>query len=283
LAAHNGLIAYGHERAGQNWLYVMAPNGTQQRPLGGVRDVIQLAWSPDGRWLLFAKGTLNCWPGGAALYLIRADGTKLRRLTHDRRCYAEPTWAPDGTRFAYASWGSGQLPTIWTMRRDGTTRHRLTSPGKLGTDMPAWSPDGRTIAFRAGFPQVIWLMDADGGNRRQLTTRRGNGGEDGWPSWSPNSRRVVFDRAHSLSGVWHTDIYMIRADGSGLRDLTDRRGYINTTPDWSPDGTQIVFASDRQRRHEMDDIYVMNVDGTHQRPLTNSGIENSWPAWQARR
>jgi Tol biopolymer transport system component len=258
----------------------MAPDGAQQRPLGGVRDVTQLAWSPDGRLLLFAKGVVNCSPGGAALYLIRADGTGLRRLTHDRRCYSHPSWAPDGKRFAYASWSGDELSTIWTMRRDGKGRHRLTRPGKLGTDNPAWSPDGRTIAFRA--EPVIWLMDADGSHQRQLTRFRGSNGGDVSPSWSPNGKWLAFDRAHSLSGIWHTDIYKIRADGTGFRQLTDRRGYSNADPDWSPDGTRIVFTSDRERRHELDDIYVMNADSSHQQPLTDSGLWNEWPAWQGR-
>jgi TolB protein len=281
----NGSIVYANQRVANqvNWLYVMGPNGAGQHPLGGVRDVSAPARSPGSRWLLFSKGGVNCAPGGAALYLMHADGSGLRRLTQDRKCYAEPSWAPDGKRIAYASWGRDQLPTIWVMRRDGTARRKLTSPGEGGTDMPAWSPDGHTIAFRAGFPEVIWLMDADGGNQRQLTRFRGLGGGDGDPSWSPNGEWIAFERTHSLSGVWHTDIYAIRSGGSGLRQLTDRRGYVNRMPDWSPDGTRIVFVSDRQRRDEIGDIYVMNADGTHQKPLTRSGIDNQWPAWQARR
>jgi TolB protein len=279
---HNGLIAYGSQRvAGEyNWLYLVPANGAQPHPLAGVRDVTQLAWSPDGRSLLFAKGVVHCSPGGAALYLIRADGSGLRRLTHDRRCYESPSWAPDGKRFAYASWGRDELPKIWTMRRDGRSRHRLTGPGP---DNPAWSPDGRTIAYRAGFPEVIWLMDADGGNKRQLTKFRGLRGGDGCPTWSPNSRWLAFNRQHSPRGTVYTDIYKIRRDGTGFRQLTDHRGYSNAMPDWSPDGTRIVFASDRRHRHERSDIYVMNADGTQQQPLANTGFDNQWPAWQARR
>ena len=281
----NGSIVYASQRfAGQvNWLYVMGPNGAQEGPLGGVRDIDAPEWSPDSRWLVFAKGgVVDCFPGRRALYLMRADGTHLRRLTHDRKCYAHPTWSPDGKRIAYDSAGRDHLPTIWVMNRNGTARQRLTSPGATGTDEPAWSPDGHTIAFRAGDPEVIWLMNADGRNQRQLTKFRGPNGGDGDPSWSPSGKWIAFDRAHSLSGVWHFDIYEIRRDGTGFRQLTDRRGYLNRMPDWSPDGKRIVFASDRQRRHERGDIYVMNADGTNQRPLTNSGIDNRWPAWQAR-
>ena len=99
----------------------------------------------------------------------------------------------------------------------------------------------------------------------------------------PDGKWLAFERQHSLSGVWHIDIYKIRSDGTSLRQLTDRRGYLNRMPDWSPDGTRIVFASDRQRRHEMGDIYVMKADGTQQKPLTKSGLDNQGPAWQARR
>ena len=210
----NGSIVYASQRfAGQvNWLYVMGPNGEQQRPLGGVRDIDAPAWSPDSRWLAFAKGgVVDCFPGRRALYLMRADGTHLRRLTHDRKCYAHPTWSPDGKRIAYDSAG-----TIWVMNRNGTARHRLTRPGVPGADLPAWSPNGHTIAFRVGDPGVIWLMNADGRNQRPLTKFRGLNGGDGDPSWSPSGKWVAFDRAHSLSGVWHFDIYEIRRDGTGF-------------------------------------------------------------------
>src|SRR5207247_8503735 len=64
----NGLIVYGSERAVNHvyWLYVMAPNGAQQRSLAGVRGVSAPAVSPDSRWLVFAKDAIRCWPGGAA-------------------------------------------------------------------------------------------------------------------------------------------------------------------------------------------------------------------------
>jgi tol-pal system beta propeller repeat protein TolB len=278
--ARNGTIAYVSSRAKNQAtsLYLMAPNGTKQRPLAHIRNASTPAWSPDGKWLVYAQAVLHCSPGGA-LHVVRADGTHARRLAHDAKCYGYPAWSPDGKRIAYASWNlaPGELPTIWTMNLTGAGRHQLTRGSTAPSDDPAWSPDGRTIAFRGGFPPAIWLMDADGGNLRRLTTPS-KSDQDAYPSWSPTGTRIAFSRLHSVTRSRHWDVYVVSSDGTDLRGLTDHFAHRNLKPDWSPDGTRIVFASDRFHR-DRGDIWVMRTDGTHRTRLTQRGLDNESPSW----
>ena len=135
-------------------------------------------------------------------------------------------------------------------------RNITNNPAKDAS--PAWSPDGRQIAFasnriREDEPRDIFIMDADGSNVRQLVY--------GWqPSWSPDGKRIAFaSNVDSPNGWW--DIYLVDTDGRNRRRLTNDRE-TDRTPAWSPDGRQIAF----QRGAE---IAVMKSDGTDLHILTH--------------
>ncbi|HJN17873.1 MAG TPA: hypothetical protein QGH10_20400, partial [Armatimonadota bacterium] len=98
---------------------------------------------------------------------------------------------------------------IYTVRPDGTQRKRLTD-SMGGNFLPAWSPDGKRIAFmstRTGVPE-IWIMDADGTGQRQITL----GGGTFLPAWSPDGRQIACTS--------HGQIWLIDADGGSPRQLT---------------------------------------------------------------
>lgn len=257
-------------------LYVVRPDGTNERRLGGARNVWSPVWSPAGKWIAYGA-TRTHGDICPRLYVMRADGTHARRLTPARGCYLNPTWAPNGKRIAFEAWGGALKTGIWAMNVNGTGLRLLTDKG----NMPAWSPDGRTIAFRSTFPEAIWLMDADGGNLRRLTTptqRVGLDDVDMQPAWSPNGKWIAFSREHPVGHEWHWDVYAVRSDGSGLRQLTDRVGHWNTMPDWSPTGMRIAFVSDRARRG-VGDVYAMKANGTGKTRLTSTG-DAQWPSWR---
>ena len=150
------------------------------------------------------------------------------------------------------------------MNADGSGLENLTREWGLVVE-PVWSPDGQKIAFtseRDGNWEV-YVMNADGTGQRNLTRNAAN--DFLWPSsssWSPDGRKIVFGRDRNGDGS-SDDIYVVNADGSGQRRLTQD----GQRPLWSPDGQKIAF---RSKRNGNDDIYVMNPDGSGQRNLTHN-------------
>jgi Tol biopolymer transport system component len=171
--------------------------------------------------------------------------------------YAHPlvsTWAARNVH------GSTNVPSdLYVMNADGSSQTRLTSAPFDHSD-PAWSHNGRKIAFTGGGNknEQIYVANADGSSAKQLTRDR----FDNWgPSWSPDDSKIVF--TSNRDGNY--DLYIMNADGSGLIRLT-RDPAFDGKPSWSPDGNKIVFISERAGN---DDVYVMNVDGSATTRLTH--------------
>ena len=170
--------------------------------------------------------------------------------------------------FISAPQGLGQRVDggLYVVNADGSGKQKLTS-ARYST--PAWSPDGRRIAFGAG--SNVWVMNADGSEPLNLTP---DPGADSDPVWSPDGRRIAFLRLrHPPRGPnwWEREVYVMNADGSGQRNLT-RNPASDSDPVWSPDGRKITFV----RNFE---IYVMNADGTGQTNLTRNPAHDFAPAW----
>jgi TolB protein len=225
-------------------------------------------------------GTLLMRRGdGAAseLYRVPLAGGAAVRLTRNRASDYFPVASPDGRRIAFVSDRGGD-EDIWVMEADGSrprvlTRDRPRAGGPAPLDTaPAWSPDGRRIAFasdRAGGEQEVYVMNADGSGLRRLT-RTARHVIDTTPAWSPDGRRIVF--ASTRAGHFNLELFSMRSDASGLRRLTRTAGSDavlgdDATPSYAPDGSRIAFASNRDRNNE---IYVMAADGSGQRRLTRS-------------
>ena len=115
------------------------------------------------------------------------------------------------------------------------------------------------------------MIDADGGNRQNLTN---NDRTDEDPSWSPDGKRIAFT---SLKGGRKRDIYVMDANGDNPRNLTNHPDR-DWNPSWSPDGKRIAFVSNRTRDLNRD-IYVMDADGRNVRNLTNHPDDDENPAW----
>ena len=116
----------------------------------------------------------------------------------------------------------------------------------------------------------IYVMDADGKNQRRVTN---NPGEDRWPSWSPDGKRIAFEsdrdgHVHPIHGSPTSEIYVIDADGGNLQNLTNSP-YNDREPSWSPNGKRIAFGALRENRINYE-IYVMDVDGRNLQRLTDN-------------
>jgi TolB protein len=143
-----------------------------------------------------------------------------------------------------------------------------TAPDVPRDGAPAWSPDGKQIAFYSevgGRPADLFVMDADGRDVRQLTRTPA---AEGYPAWSPDGSRLAFE-SHTPNGNF--DVYVMNADGSNVRRLTEdpRR---DVGPAWSPDGSKIAFMSDRAGKEF--NLYLMNADGSGVEQLTSG--ETDW-------
>ncbi|HEY5150810.1 MAG TPA: hypothetical protein VIJ23_13530 [Mycobacterium sp.] len=197
-----------------------------------------------------------------AVFTINPDGTDVRQITDPPTGFVDrnPDVSPDGRRITFEREGD-HYDEIFVVNVDGTRLTQLTrnAPGEVcnsgGTcsGSPAWSPNGRQIAFRRASGRIqddlienqgIFVMNADGSRIRQITEKaRPALGEDTDPQWSPEGRQLVFQRNNVRSAI--------PTDGIALWTITLATGCekritpwdlrAGDAPDWSPDGRRILF------------------------------------------
>jgi Tol biopolymer transport system component len=233
-------------------------------------------------------------------------------------CGGSPKPRPD---LAFVSTRSG-VYAIYTMNNDGKRQHRLTkvpsaasSPANLFFQVdPAWSPDGKQIAFastRSGVA-AIWVMSADGRDAKLLSSGPKGASH---PSWSPDGKQIVFGGANHVGlyvmdadgshvhrighdsakvafpawsplGTWIafsrtapntpvTELWVVHPNGKGLRRVTSLASTV-ASPSWAPDGRRLAFAAPVRGQYE---LYTTNLDGSGLKRLTASAAEDIDPAW----
>ncbi len=182
---------------------------------------------------------------------------------------------------------------IWVMGSKGGNRVRLTDPSSpevdaSGSTSPAWSPDGRQIAFVSSGEAIveeqgdveIYVMNADGGDRRRLTH---DDIHDATPAWSPDGQRIAFAHTPGL-GTEDADgvIVVMNVDGTGRVEIThhaEAPGVIfDSHPAWSPDGTRIAFtrATFTSSIEPHLAIYTIDPNGRGERLLIEDAAEPAW-------
>jgi WD40-like Beta Propeller Repeat len=202
--------------------------------------------------------------GNEEIYTMNADGTGVTRVTHDGNDDRRPTWTADG----HILFQNGSFPNraIFRIGADGNGLQQLT-PVSSDNATVAAAPKGGRIAFsstRGDGTQRLFTANADG-SAAQLVLPSPPGPEtaDVEADWSPRGNLLVFDR-FTFGEPLTSHLYVVRADGTGLRRLTNTADRLDLQPAWSADGTKISFlgASAVGTANEHDALYTMNSDGS---------------------
>jgi Tol biopolymer transport system component len=194
--------------------------------------------------------------GYESLYLVNADGSGSRKLVDGAR---EPGWSPRGRALAFLH-DVGDDTRLEVLAAGGTGQTRPVGSRTFCCSPFSWSPDESRIVYEAIGDLGIYVTNVDGSGERLLV-------EDGSePAWSPDSSRIAFIT---------DDLSVINADGTNERQLRTNVAQ-SVRPAWSPDGSKIVFGRDTRSGDE--NLYVVNSDGSGERKLTATPIDDDVPA-----
>ncbi|MCS6995259.1 MAG: protein kinase [Anaerolineales bacterium] len=216
-------IVFASNRGGTFDLYrLVLKTGELTQLTNRIGNVLSPSYSPDGQKIVFVN---RVGEGPSTIWIINRDGLNPRQIYPAPNNVVAAAWSPDGNTIAYAmSVDQPKEFEIFLMNPDGTN-HRRISRGLLGIGGSlAWSPDARYLLIFAGPPgdKDIYRLEVSNGNFLRLTT----GGNNTAASYSPDGTQIVFN---SLRNDGQADLYIMKADGSDLRQLTS-----HPEPDWQP-------------------------------------------------
>ena len=262
--------------------YVMRADGSDLRRVSDGRGKTTCGWVfPGNKRIFFGSSTAHdatcpakpdpskgyVWPlDKYDIYTADLDGRNQRRLTNYDVYTAEGVLSPDGKKIVFTSLKDGDLD-IYVMNVDGTGVKRLTStPGYDGG--PWWSPDGKRIVYRAHHPKdstelaqykellaqglirpskvELFVMDADGGNNRQVTAL---GGANFGPSWTPDGKRIIFSSNFRNPRSRNFELFLV--DAAESMAGADKLEQVTFHPEFdgfamfSKDGKKLIWASNR--------------------------------------
>ena len=264
-------------------IWSMNVDGSDARPLTTYASRCNRfpRWSPDGKYIAFETTR----EGPYSIYVMNADGTNQHNVAFgpDASSIYLFGWSPDGL-VVFMRRGSGSVLSAYTVKPDGTDPRLLF--GREGDHSPRWSPDGSRIAFiretETGW--VLHVMNADGSNVRRLTNHEGSDDldsnsidENDHSYWSPDGQHLVFYRL--IPNVGYV-LHVIRADGTGLLNLTEGGDAGARFDGWSPDGRITLH---QKGPLGTTDIFLVHPDGSGLVNLTNSATYDFNALWLRRR
>jgi TolB protein len=234
-------IVYHREKQQRTQVFKIRANGSH-RTILSKRSSFP-AWSPDGKRIAVQRDSCGSGPTNLlTVYVMRADGTHVRRVTQPGATCASPhrfeshapQWAPSGNRLAFERLDHNrEKHAVFTTRLDGTGARRLT-PWRMDASQPDWSPNGRWIAFRTQEQSEtrgnIALVHPNGTGRHLIT----HGGDTHkWLScsFSPNGNRITAARAPGFGAAGNADVYTMNVDGSDRKNVTHSSAW-ESAPDW---------------------------------------------------
>jgi Tol biopolymer transport system component len=219
-----GRAHHVHAYAGDGDLFVMRADGTHVRRLTSGSSISSPSWSPSGSKIVVVRKQ------GTELVAVDASSGHTHVIGSRRGYYQAPAWSPDGRWIAVQSapMGSADVESLYLVHPHGSDFHQI-SGSTLSEGMPAWSPNGDRIAYREG--ERLWLMNADGTNRAQLTHCHLPCVADFSPAWAPDGRHIAFTRQEDGGGA--TRIYVVDLRTNQVNGLTPMLRHASA-PSWRP-------------------------------------------------
>ncbi|MDD8021414.1 MAG: Tol-Pal system beta propeller repeat protein TolB [Acidobacteriota bacterium] len=213
-------IVFTSYRTGNPDLVILYPYEGKMVTVSNKGTNFSGAFSSDGKKLAFCSTR----DGNAEIYVSRADGTGISRLTFNSAIDTAPSWSPTGREISFTSDRTGS-PQLYIMDAEGGNVRKVSFGGDY-LDSPVWSPDGERIAFVSRVNNFfdLYLLNLKNNQISKLTESNARNES---PSWSPDGRHLVF--SSNMSGP--IQIYSIDYDGANLRLLTSQGE--NKLPNWT--------------------------------------------------
>lgn len=271
----SGKIAFTSDRDGNREIYIMNADGSdQQRLTNNLTIDDHPTWSPDGTTIAFLGERET---GGFAIFRMNADGTKKQEITsvNETTFWWSMSWSPDGRQIAFNDGASLFIVSV------GGRGRRLLTTGR----QPDWSPDGSKILFGieyGPFPQAalpLRTIQPDGTNLLLLSRET----TEWWTydveaRWSPTGEDIVF---RVVDWANFDRLEVSSSDGTERSVIYDGNTAVGSwpaNPDWSPDGTKVVF--DLTWAGSPDREVFVKVEGGRKFQLTNTAGNNFNADWQ---
>ncbi len=252
----------------RNQLCIINADGSGFRQLTDTSSNYYASVAPDGESVIFPSFRTGHWE----LYELNLRSNNLTQITYESSEFSGPEISPDG-KMIVATRNLDNLQRIWMMNRDGSNLHQVVGMTNDCLD-PVWSPEGNQILFACGplDQKQLFIVDATGANIRQISSVPDLRGRS---DWSPLGNEI----ASYMGPQWQRELVVFDIDGANRKYLTD--GGNNLAPSYSPDGKWITFTSYMDRFGDNDgcEIYIMRVDGTDIRRLTNNSYCDYQPRW----
>jgi len=276
----NTKFAITSDRVGGGWkeIYTMNWDGSDlQRRSFHKASSLSPSWSPGGNQIVYSSITIQPRTGirSANLYVYDLRTGRRSMLSSRPGINSGGSFFPDGKSIAMTL-TQGGVPDIFRLGLNGSIIDRLTrGPGRAMNVEASISPNGKQIAFssdRSGKP-MLYVMGIRGKRPQRLTFA---GRYNSAPSWSPDGKRMVF----SGWAEGHFDVFIINADGTGLKRITQKRRSNgiwsnNESPSFSPDGRFISFISNRTGKKK---LYIIRDDGSSIFPIAGRDKHNYYHA-----
>jgi TolB protein len=261
--AANGRILFTHcERHVGCQIYTANPDGSAIEQVTSAGDAFQGDWSPDGSRIAYVSFT----SGDAAIWLVNADGSDPQQLTPDDPDSDNfwPRFTADGAWILFTNcFGDECDGGISAIRPDGTGMHAITPNAHFSYNAAEMSPDGSRLAYMRwhedGVKMAVYVSSATGTDEQRVSPPA----LQGWgPVWSPSGDRIAFASEVFMDRP-APSLYTVAPDGSDVEALTDPpRPHSDMWPDYSPDGTKILFESDRRYGDFCcNDIFIVAASG----------------------